>query len=74
MIELKCLFKFSADFGFARYVVDQQTKQRQLSETYCGSAAYAAPEVHVFFFYFHPSFLLSFFSFLLFANPDVKFY
>ena len=35
----------SADFGFARYVVDPETKQRQLSETYCGSAAYAAPEV-----------------------------
>ncbi len=42
------LFSLSAaDFGFARYVVDKETKQRQLSETYCGSAAYAAPEVSV---------------------------
>ena len=33
------------DFGFARYCVDPATKMRVLSETYCGSAAYAAPEV-----------------------------
>ena len=33
-----------ADLGFARYVVDAKGK-RILSHTYCGSAAYAAPEV-----------------------------
>lgn len=33
-----------ADLGFARYVVSAEGK-RELSHTYCGSAAYAAPEV-----------------------------
>lgn len=33
------------DFGFARLCRDAQTGTRVLSNTFCGSAAYAAPEV-----------------------------
>ncbi|RWS31435.1 testis-specific serine/threonine-protein kinase 3-like isoform X1 [Leptotrombidium deliense] len=33
------------DFGFARICYDPKTGKRLLSETYCGSAAYVAPEV-----------------------------
>lgn len=34
-----------ADFGFARSCVEEETSQKILSNTYCGSAAYAAPEI-----------------------------
>ncbi|KAF6209491.1 hypothetical protein GE061_015238 [Apolygus lucorum] len=34
-----------ADFGFSRWCCDLQTRKRVLSDTFCGSAAYAAPEI-----------------------------
>lgn len=34
-----------ADFGFGRSCIDADTNKRILSCTYCGSAAYAAPEI-----------------------------
>jgi len=34
-----------SDFGFARSVIDTNSQKRTLSRTYCGSAAYVAPEV-----------------------------
>ncbi|XP_075744397.1 testis-specific serine/threonine-protein kinase 3-like [Rhipicephalus microplus] len=33
------------DFSFARYCTDEHTKHKELSETFCGSEAYAAPEI-----------------------------
>ena len=33
------------DFGFSRTCYDSQTGKKLLSETYCGSAAYVAPEI-----------------------------
>ncbi|KAH9409619.1 PREDICTED: testis-specific serine/threonine-protein kinase 2-like [Rhagoletis zephyria] len=33
------------DFGFTRSCIERQSGQRMLSETYCGSRAYLAPEV-----------------------------
>ncbi|XP_077508147.1 testis-specific serine/threonine-protein kinase 3-like [Amblyomma americanum] len=33
------------DFSFARYCTDERTKRKELSETFCGSEAYAAPEI-----------------------------
>ncbi|KAF5283741.1 hypothetical protein FQA39_LY17238 [Lamprigera yunnana] len=40
----KCQIKLG-DFGFARSCVDKKTGNSVLSSTYCGSAAYAAPEI-----------------------------
>ncbi|XP_077551267.1 testis-specific serine/threonine-protein kinase 1-like [Haemaphysalis longicornis] len=34
-----------ADFSFSRYCTDRQTRKQDLSETFCGSEAYAAPEI-----------------------------
>ncbi|KAI0985459.1 hypothetical protein GJ496_008530 [Pomphorhynchus laevis] len=34
-----------ADFGFTRYCYDEKLKKRVLSKTFCGSVAYAAPEI-----------------------------
>ncbi|XP_014256403.1 testis-specific serine/threonine-protein kinase 3-like [Cimex lectularius] len=34
-----------ADFGFSRWCRDLTTNKRILSDTFCGSAAYAAPEI-----------------------------
>ncbi|XP_040066988.2 testis-specific serine/threonine-protein kinase 2-like [Ixodes scapularis] len=34
-----------ADFSFVRYVYNPVNRRKMLSETFCGSAAYAAPEV-----------------------------
>lgn len=34
-----------ADFGFSRTCFEPSTGQRRLSNTYCGSATYAAPEI-----------------------------
>jgi len=33
------------DYGFTRSCFERKSGQRQLSETYCGSTAYCAPEV-----------------------------
>lgn len=33
------------DFGFARICHNEETNTRVLSNTFCGSAAYAAPEI-----------------------------
>lgn len=33
------------DFGFTRSCFERQTGERMLSDTYCGSTAYVAPEV-----------------------------